>query len=65
MHTVEKQRLGFVATVSATGEPNLSPKGTFVVLDDRTLAFGGNPFTGNDREPTGSPDARGELRRSS
>lgn len=37
---VEKQRLGFVATVSASGEPNLSPKGTFVVVDDRTLAFG-------------------------
>ncbi|NEU13772.1 pyridoxamine 5'-phosphate oxidase family protein [Methylobacterium sp. BTF04] len=38
--TVHKQRLGFVATVSQTGEPNLSPKGTFVVVDDRTLAFG-------------------------
>jgi predicted pyridoxine 5'-phosphate oxidase superfamily flavin-nucleotide-binding protein len=37
---VVKQRLGFVATVSATGEPNVSPKGTFVVVDDRTLAFG-------------------------
>ncbi|RVU14524.1 pyridoxamine 5'-phosphate oxidase family protein [Methylobacterium oryzihabitans] len=37
---VERQRLGFVATVSAAGEPNLSPKGTFVVIDDRTLAFG-------------------------
>ena len=38
--TVVKQRLGFVATVSDTGEPNVSPKGTFVVVDDRTLAFG-------------------------
>lgn len=38
--TVVKQRLGFVATVSETGEPNVSPKGTFVVVDDRTLAFG-------------------------
>lgn len=38
--TVNKQRLGFVATVSETGEPNVSPKGTFVVVDDRTLAFG-------------------------
>ena len=37
---VRKQRLGFVATVSETGEPNLSPKGAFVVVDDRTLAFG-------------------------
>lgn len=38
--TLHRQRLGFVATVSETGEPNLSPKGTFVVVDDRTLAFG-------------------------
>lgn len=38
--TVHKQRLGFVATVSKAGEPSLSPKGTFVVVDDRTLAFG-------------------------
>lgn len=38
--TVEKQRLGFVASVSEAGEPNVSPKGTFVVVDDQTLAFG-------------------------
>ncbi len=31
--------LGFVATVSPDGAPNLSPKGTFAVIDDRTLAF--------------------------
>lgn len=31
--------LGFVATVSPDGTPNLSPKGTFAVIDDRTLAF--------------------------
>jgi hypothetical protein len=31
--------LGFVATVTAGGRPNVSPKGTFLVLDDRTLAF--------------------------
>lgn len=37
---VNKHRLGYVATVSASGRPNLSPKGTFVVIDDRTLAFG-------------------------
>ncbi len=38
--TVEKQRLGFVATVSDDGQPNVSPKGTFVVIDNQTLAFG-------------------------
>ena len=37
---VEEQRLGFVATASSDGIPNVSPKGTFVVLDDVTIAFG-------------------------
>ncbi|MGZ7033089.1 MAG: pyridoxamine 5'-phosphate oxidase family protein [Thermoanaerobaculia bacterium] len=37
---VEEQRLGFVATAAPDGTPNVSPKGTFVVLDDRTIAFG-------------------------
>jgi predicted pyridoxine 5'-phosphate oxidase superfamily flavin-nucleotide-binding protein len=37
---IEEQRLGFVATVAPDGTPNLSPKGTFAVLDDRTIAFG-------------------------
>jgi predicted pyridoxine 5'-phosphate oxidase superfamily flavin-nucleotide-binding protein len=37
---IEEQRLGFVATAAADGTPNLSPKGTFVVLDDETIGFG-------------------------
>ena len=37
---IREQRLGFVATASLDGTPNVSPKGTFVVLDDRTIAFG-------------------------
>ena len=37
---IGEQRLGFVATVSLDGAPNVSPKGTFAVLDDRTIAFG-------------------------
>lgn len=36
---VREQRLGFVATVSADGTPNLSPKGTTTVLDDDHLVF--------------------------
>ena len=36
---VDEQRLGFVATVCTDGTPNLSPKGTFVVLDDEHLLF--------------------------
>lgn len=32
--------LGFVATVTKEGRPALSPKGTFLVLDDATIGFG-------------------------
>ena len=31
---------GAVATVNADGTPSVSPKATFVVLDDQTIAFG-------------------------
>ena len=37
---IREQRLGFVATVNGDGTPNVSPKATFVVLDDCTIAFG-------------------------
>ena len=37
---IEEQRLGFVATADLDGTPNVSPKGTFIVLDDETIAFG-------------------------
>jgi predicted pyridoxine 5'-phosphate oxidase superfamily flavin-nucleotide-binding protein len=40
IQTIEMWRLGFVATVTAGGRPNVSPKGTFVVLDEATIAFG-------------------------
>jgi len=36
---IERQRLGFVATVCPDGTPNLSPKGTVCVLDDERLIF--------------------------
>jgi predicted pyridoxine 5'-phosphate oxidase superfamily flavin-nucleotide-binding protein len=36
---VSQQKLGFVATVSPNGTPNLSPKGTISVLDKNTLVF--------------------------
>jgi predicted pyridoxine 5'-phosphate oxidase superfamily flavin-nucleotide-binding protein len=36
---IERQRLGFVATVCPDGTPNLSPKGTVFVLDDDHLMF--------------------------
>ena len=36
---IETFPLGFVATVTKEGMPSLSPKGTFLVLDDETIAF--------------------------
>ncbi|MBS1788801.1 MAG: pyridoxamine 5'-phosphate oxidase family protein [Acidobacteria bacterium] len=36
---VERQRLGFVATVCPDGTPNLSPKGTVSFLDNDHLVF--------------------------
>ncbi|MCI4352015.1 MAG: pyridoxamine 5'-phosphate oxidase family protein [Thermoplasmata archaeon] len=36
---VDEQRLGFVATVGPGAVPNLSPKGTLSVWDDRHLIF--------------------------
>jgi uncharacterized protein len=36
---VREQRLGYYATVSEDGSPNLCPKGTTYVLDDEHLLF--------------------------
>ena len=36
---VLEQRLGFVATVTADGRPNQSPKGTVRIWDDQRLVF--------------------------
>ncbi len=38
-HFVHAQGLGFVASVNADGTPNLSPKGSIVVVDPDHLAF--------------------------
>ena len=39
MDLIATYTTGFVATVRADGSPAVSPKATFVVLDDRTIAF--------------------------
>lgn len=39
MRLIDEQRFGFIATVNADGGPNVSPKGTFLALDERTIAF--------------------------
>lgn len=36
---LNSQKLGYVATVSEDGTPNLSPKGTIISWDENTLAF--------------------------
>jgi len=36
---VNFQKLGYVATISNDGTPNLSPKGTIVVIDESTMVF--------------------------
>lgn len=36
---VNSQKLGYVATVSDQGIPNLSPKGTIIAWDENTLVF--------------------------
>ena len=36
---MSEQKLGFVATVSADGTPNLSPKGTIIAWNKDTLVF--------------------------
>ena len=36
---VNFQKLGYVATISSDGSPNLSPKGTIAILDDSKLVF--------------------------
>ena len=37
---VAEHKLGYVASVCPDGTPNLSPKGTFLVLDDDHVMFG-------------------------
>lgn len=37
---ITRWRLGHIATVTPDGLPSVSPKGTFLVIDDQTIAFG-------------------------
>jgi hypothetical protein len=36
---IEEQRLCYIATASSDGRPNVSPKGSIVYIDGKTLAF--------------------------
>lgn len=52
---VLEQRLGFVATVTPDGRPNLSPKGTTTVFDDERLLFADIASPGTVANLAGSP----------
>lgn len=39
LRLIDEQRFGFIATVNVDGSPNVSPKGTFLAVDERTIAF--------------------------
>src|SRR5262249_51913453 len=53
---VREQQLGFVATVNTDGTPNVSPKATFVVLDDTTIGFGDITSPGTLRNLKSNPE---------
>jgi uncharacterized protein len=36
---IREHPLGYVATAATDGTPNVSPKGTFFIVDDATIAF--------------------------
>jgi len=47
--------LGFVATVGADGAPRVSPKGSFVIIDDATIAYGDIRSPGTTRNLASDP----------
>lgn len=53
--TIEHQRLGFVATVDEKGGPRVSPKGTFVVINNKTIAYGDISSPGSTRRLSMDP----------
>src|SRR5436190_23860125 len=53
---VREQPLGYVATIGADGAPRVSPKATFVVIDDTTIAYG------DIRSPSTSRNLRADPR---
>jgi predicted pyridoxine 5'-phosphate oxidase superfamily flavin-nucleotide-binding protein len=63
MRQIREQRLGFVATVDADGAPNLSPKGTFAVVDAAMAAFAEIRSSGTLHNLAASPSLRAEERK--
>ena len=52
---IREQPLGYVATVGSDGAPRVSPKATFVVIDDTTIAYGDIRSPGSSRNLHGDP----------
>ena len=52
---IERNTVGFVATVTPEGKPAVSPKGTSVVLDEMTVAFGDLRSPGTARNLAQNP----------
>lgn len=47
--------LGFVGSVTSEGAPAVSPKGTFLILDDQTIAYGDIRSPGTRRNLMANP----------
>ena len=60
---VLEQRLGFVATVTAEGRPNLSPKGTTTLWDEEHLMFADLASPGTIENLATNPHRRDKRRR--
>lgn len=54
-HLIERNTVGFVATVTPEGKPAVSPKGTSVVLGEKTVAFGDLRSPGTARNLARNP----------
>jgi uncharacterized protein len=52
---IREQPLGYVATVAPDGTPNVSPKATFLVIDDTTIAYGDIRSPGTARNLRANP----------
>jgi len=52
---IREQPLGYVATVGSDGAPRVSPKATFIVVDDVTIAYGDIRSPGTSRNLRADP----------
>ncbi len=53
---ISEHRAGMVASINENGTPSVSPKATFVILDDETLAFGNLRSPGTIKNIKQRPD---------